>query len=144
MREIFRGTIPADLLYDPEYDMWVQPDDDGLTVRIGATAYGIHLAGKIIGFTCKPRGTTLERGRGIGTVESAKTVLAVHAPLGGELLEGNAAAEENPELLNRDPYGAGWMALVRPDDWRRDMDRLVDAKAYRRQIRRADPEAEFL
>lgn len=144
MAEHFRGAIPNDLLYDPEHDMWVQPDDDGGTVRVGATAWGIHLAGRIIGFTCKPRGARFERGRGLGTVECAKTVIAVHAPLGGELLEGNEAAEENPDLLNRDPYGAGWMALLRPDAWLRDMDRLVDAKAYRRQIRRADPEAEFL
>jgi glycine cleavage system H protein len=144
MAESFRGAIPNDLLYDPEHDMWVQPDDDGATVRVGATAWGIHLAGRIIGFTSKPRGARFERGRGLATVECAKTVIAVHAPLGGELLVGNEAAEENPDLLNRDPYGAGWMARVRPDNWLRDMDRLVDAKAYRRQIRRADPEAEFL
>lgn len=143
-REPFRGAIPGDRLYDPEHDMWVLPDEDGSTIRIGATAYGIHLAGKIIGFTSKPRGARFECGRGLGTVESAKTVIAVHAPLGGELLKGNEAAEENPDLLNLDPYGDGWMAIVRPDDWLRDMVRLVDARHYRRLIRRADPEAKFL
>jgi glycine cleavage system H protein len=144
MPESFRGAVPGDRLYDPEHDMWVLPDDDGDTVRIGATAYGIHLAGKIIAFTAKPRGARIERGRGMGTVECAKTVIAIHAPIGFELLEGNEAAEENPDLLNRDPYGAGWMALARPDDWLRDMGRLVDARTYKRHIRRADPEAEIL
>lgn len=142
-REPFHGTVPGDRLYDPEHDMWVRPEDDGDTVRIGATAYGVHLAGKIIAFTAKPHGARVENGRGMGTVECAKTVIAIHAPIGFELLESNEAVEENPDLLNRDPYGAGWMALVRPNDWLHDMGRLVDARTYKRHIRRADPEAEI-
>jgi len=144
MTEHFRGAIPHDRLYDPEHDMWVLPDDDDATVTIGATAYGLHLAGKLIGFTAKPNGASVETGRGMGVVECAKTVIAVHAPIGFDLLEGNEAAEANPDLLNRDPYGAGWMVKARPHDWPQDMGRLVDAKAYRRLIRRADPAAEFL
>jgi glycine cleavage system H protein len=140
----FRGAIPDDRLYDRETDMWVLPDDDCRTITIGATAYGLHLAGKIIGFTSKPQGSAVERDRGLGTVESAKTVIAVHAPIGCELIEANAAAEENPDLLNRDPYGIGWMVKVRPLDWLSDMGRLVAGRAYRQHIRRADPEAEFL
>jgi len=143
MSEHFRGAIPHDRLYDPEHDMWVLPDD-GATVTIGATAWGIHLAGKLIGFTSKPRGAQVDVGRSLGTVESAKTVLAVHAPIGFELVEGNEAAEENPDLINRDPYGAGWMVRARPFDLGRDIGRLVDAKHYKRFIRRADPSAEFL
>jgi glycine cleavage system H protein len=140
-RESFHGAVPGDRLYDPEHDMWVRPEDDGEAVRIGATAFGVHLAGKIIAFTAKPRGAVVETGRGMGTVECAKTIIAIHAPIGFELLAGNAAAEENPDLLNRDPYGAGWMVVVRPDDWLRDMGRLVDARSYRRHIRRIDPDA---
>jgi glycine cleavage system H protein len=141
--ESFRGTIPADLLYDCEYDMWVRPEDDG-SVTIGATAYGLYLAGKIIGFTSKPAGARIEVGRGMATVECAKTVIAVHAPLGFDLIKGNDTAEENPELLNLDPYVAGWMVHGRPHDFATEMSRLVDGKHYRRYIRRADPEAEFL
>lgn len=142
--EAFHGSIPDDRLYDPEHDMWVQPDEDDGTATIGATAYGIYLAGRIIGFTSKPRGAHVEASRGMATVECAKTVIAVHAPIGFDLLEGNEAVEENPDLLNRDPYGAGWMAKVRPHDWLRDMARLVDARAYRKRIRRANPQAVFL
>jgi len=137
----FHGLIPADRLYDPESDMWVLPDDDGDILQIGATSFGIHLAGKIIGFTSKPRGARVETGRGMATVECAKTVIAVHAPVGFELIEGNDTLEENPDLLNRDPYGAGWMARARALDWRKDIGRLVDAKHYRRRIRRVDPDA---
>ena len=144
MSDPFRGTIPHDRLYDPDHNMWVLPDDDGDIVTIGATAYGIHLAGKIIGFTTKPRGATIDAGRGMGVVECAKTVIALHAPIGFDLTEANEAAEEHPDLLNCDPYGAGWMVKARPHDWLKDIDRLVDAKAYRRLIRRADPEAEIL
>ncbi len=135
--------IPADRLYDCAHDMWVLPEDDG-TVLIGATAYGIHLAGKIIGFTCKPKGAQVECHRGMATIECAKTVIAVHAPIGFDLLEGNEAAEENPGLLNHDPYGSGWMVRVQPHDWLHDMGALVDARRYRRQVHRADPQAEFI
>lgn len=142
MTESFHGTLPSDRLYHPEHDMWVLPKDDG-TFILGATAYGVHLAGKIIGFTCKPQGASVEPGRGMATIECAKTVIAVHAPIGFDLLVGNEQAEENPGLLNSDPYGAGWMVQGKPHDWLRDMAFLVDAKHYRKQIRRAVPDAEI-
>ena len=75
----FRGAIPDGLLYDAEHDMWVKRDGD--EALIGATAYGIFRAGEIIGFTAKPSGAEVDRGRGLGTVECAKTVLAVRAPI---------------------------------------------------------------
>lgn len=141
MPETFRGAIPDDLLYDPEHDMWVRRD--GEVVVVGATAYGIFLAGEVIAFTAKPRGATVERGRGLGTIECAKTVLAVHAPVGFVLAEGNEALEQRPALANRDPYAA-WMARGRPTKWAEERTRLVDAAAYRAHVRRAEPAAEFL
>lgn len=143
-REPFQGRIPDDRLYDPEYDMWAQPDDDGQVLTIGASAWGIYLAGRIIGFTSKPKGASVDTGRGMATVECAKTVIAVHAPVGFDLLEGNETLEENPDLLNRDPYSAGWMARGQAHEWKRDIARLVDARAYKKLIRRIDPQAKFL
>jgi glycine cleavage system H protein len=140
MRETFRGPIPADLRYDTEHDMWVRRVGD--EVLVGATAYGIFLAGEVIAFTAKPRGATVERGRGLGTIECAKTVIAVHAPLGFMLIEGNEALEERPALVNRDPYAA-WMARGRPTAWDEDSARLVDAVAYRAHVLRSEPAAEF-
>ena len=141
-REVFRGNIPADRLYDSQHDMWVSYEDG--RVRIGATAFGIHLAGKIIGFTAKPLGAVIAAGRGMATVECAKTVLAVHAPLGFDLLEANEAAEVNPDILNCDPYHAGWMALGQPHDWSQASRQLVDAAAYREHVLYLEPQAEFI
>lgn len=140
MRKTFRGSIPDGLLYDREHDMWVRRVDD--EVLIGATSFGIHMAGEIIAFTSKPKGAVVERGRSLGTVECAKTVLAVHSPVGFTLVEGNEGLEERPALLNRDPYLA-WMARGRATDWASDSGFLVDAEVYREHILRIEPEAEF-
>jgi glycine cleavage system H protein len=112
-------------------------------VIIGATAFGIFLAGEIISFTAKPKGAEVERGRGLGTVECAKTVLAVHAPLSFVLTEANEVAEERADVLNRDPYLAGWMVRGRPTAWEAECARLVDAVGYRGHIRRIEPDAEI-
>lgn len=138
----FRGRIPEGLLYDTNWDMWVKRD--GEEVVIGATAYGLFLTGEILAFTPKPRGAEAAAGRGIGTVESAKTVLAIHTPVGIKLVGGNEAAEERPALINRDPYDEGWMLRGLPLDWERDRRRLVDAAGYREHVRSGDPEAQFL
>ena len=137
----FCGTVPDDRLYCPRYDMWVQRTGD--EVLIGATSFGIFLAGEIIAFTAKPKGAEVALGRGMGTVECRKTVLAVHAPISFKLLEGNETAEERPALVNRDPYGAGWMARGWATDWTAEAATLVDAAAYRRHILDLEPEATF-
>lgn len=141
-REIFRGSVPANLLYDTRYDMWVRMEGD--TVVIGATSLGIFHAGKIIAFTAKPQGAEVDNGRGLGTVECAKTVLAVHAPLSFALMQTNEAAEENPALVNDDPYGCGWMVRGRPRDWANDSALLVDAAAYRRHVLMQEPDGEIV
>jgi glycine cleavage system H protein len=138
----FTGTIPDDRLYSPRYDMWVQESAEG-EVLIGATSFGIFLAGEIIAFTAKPKGAAVEIGRGMGTVECRKTVLAVHAPISFVLLEGNDEAEERPRLVNLEPYGVGWMARARPTAWAVEKSTLVDAASYRQHILKIEPEATF-
>ena len=140
MREIFHGAVPDGLLYDTTYDMWVRRVDD--EILIGATGFGIYLAGEIIAFTAKPKGAIVERGRGLGTIECAKTVLAVHAPVGFLLAEGNEALEARPVMLNRAPYLA-WMARGKATDWASDSALLDDATAYRQHILAIEPEAVF-
>ncbi len=141
-RSPFRGAVPDGLLYDPAHDMWARREDG--EVVIGATSFGIFLAGEIIAFTGKPKGAEVERGRGLGTVECAKTVLAVHAPVSFTLLDVNEAAEERPAILNADPYRSGWMVRGRPTAWDSERGHLLDAAAYRAHVRRIEPEAEFL
>lgn len=134
----FVGSVPDDRLYDTTYDMWVQQVGD--EVLVGASSFGIHLAGKIIAFTPKPKGVTIERGRGLGTVECAKTVLAVHAPLSLTLTEGNETLEEKPGLLNADPYAA-WMVRGKALCWSAEQRFWVNAAAYRQHILSLEPEA---
>lgn len=138
----FSGSIPDDRLYCPRCDMWVQETADG-AVLIGATAFGIFLAGEIIAFTSKPQGAEVDCGRGMGTVESRKTVQALHAPISFVLLEGNETAEERPKLVNAAPYGAGWLARARPTRWAAEKPTLVDAATYRQHILKIEPEATF-
>jgi glycine cleavage system H protein len=136
----FHGAIPDDRFYDPRYDMWVQQDGD--EVLIGITTFGAFLAGEIIAFTSKPKGAEVDYGRGLGTVESAKTVLAVHSPLAFKLTEINEALEERTAPINRDPHLA-WLVRGQPRDWANDRGRLVDAAAYRAHVLSVDPEASF-
>jgi len=138
----FHGTIPDDRLYCLGHDMWVQALGNG-EVLIGATSFGIFLAGEIIAFTAKPNGAEVEIGRGMGTVECRKTVLAVHAPISFILLAGNEAAEARPKCINTVPYGDGWMVRARPTRWAGEHGTLVDAAAYRRHVLAVEPEAGF-
>jgi glycine cleavage system H protein len=137
----FHGSVPDDRLYCTRYDMWVQELGD--EVLIGASSFGVFLAGEIIAFTAKPKGAEVASGRGMATVECRKTVLAVHAPLSFKLIEGNEAAEERPALVSRSPYAEGWMARGLPTDWATDLPGLVDAAHYRRHILSIEPEATF-
>jgi glycine cleavage system H protein len=135
----FHGHVPADRLYDTRHDMWVLRDGDAIV--IGATSFGLHRARRVIGFTAKPLGAEVAIGRGLGTVESGKTVLAVHAPISFRLEQRNDEAEERPALIEHDPWGAGWMVRGTPLAWEEEVGQLVDAAGYIAHIRAVDPDA---
>lgn len=141
-RERFRGRIPEDRWYDTTNDMWVQRDGDA--VIVGATSFGLHLAGEVIGFTAKPRGAEVALGRSLGTIESAKTVIAVRSPVSFVLTDANEALEEHAGPINHDPYVAGWMARGRPTAWEQESATLVDAAGYRAHVLALAPDAEVL
>lgn len=142
--EPFHGAIPDDRLYCTHYDMWVLPQNAlGDEVLIGATSFGIFLAGEIIAFTAKPKGAAVDIGRGLGTIECRKTVLALHAPMSFILLEGNEAAEERPAIINTNPYGTGWMVRAQTTKWAEEQPALVNAAAYRRHVLGVEPGACF-
>lgn len=140
--QTFSDRLPGDLLYDPRRDMWVRPVADG-RVEIGATAFGLFLAGEVIAFTPKPNGAEIECGRGLGTIETGKTVLAVHCPLTLRLDQSNEAAEEAPALLESDPYGAGWMIRGTPVNWAIEKMQLVGAASYRIHCLSIEPAAKI-
>ena len=136
----YQGAVPDGYLYDCNYDMWVKCD--GEAVIVGITRFGVFMAGEIITFTGKPKGAIVDYGRGLGTVESAKTVLAVHSPLSLILHEVNEGLEERPAPINADPHLA-WLIRGTPADWETESQQLVDADAYRRHILSVEPEACF-
>ncbi|MGE5132404.1 MAG: glycine cleavage system protein GcvH [Gemmatimonadota bacterium] len=127
-------NLPEDLLYVVEKHVWARRDGDLVTV--GLTDVAQNMAKTIIAVTPKAAGKPVKKGRNVATVESGKWVGPVPAPVGGEIAEVNQALTATPGLLNSDPYGAGWVAKIRPDDWDTDVADLVSGpegvEAYRR------------
>jgi glycine cleavage system H protein len=127
-------NIPEDLLYVIDKHVWARRDGDLVTV--GLTDVAQHLAKSIIAVTVKKPGRALARGKSVATVESGKWVGPVPAPVSGEIAEVNAALESAPGLINSDPYGAGWVARLRPSDWDAEAADLASGpdgvQAYRR------------
>ena len=139
----FRDFLPNDRWYDVQRDMWVKQISDE-QLEIGATALGLHLAGEVIAFTPKPQGAEIDRGRGLGTMETGKTVLAIHCPVSLRMTSSNDEAEANPSLLEKFPYSAGWMVRGTTNTWAEEVKGLVDADAYRQHCRCVIPDAEVI
>ncbi len=104
---------PAGLLYSKEHE-WVKLDGDVATV--GITDYAQSSLGDIVYVELPRIGAALTQFGGIGVVESVKAVSDIFTPVGGEVTETNGAIEGDPALVNRDPYGAGWLYKVKLDD----------------------------
>lgn len=117
-------VFPPELHYLVEHDVWARFDADG-RVTVGITALGIKLSGEIYMCRAKPVGTVVEQGRAIGVVELAKAIVSVKCAVGGTVVEVNDALATTPELVHRDPYGAGWIARLAPGDAEGDRARLV-------------------
>ena len=127
-------NIPEDLFYVIDKHVWARAD--GGLVTVGMTDVAQNLAKSIIAVTPKKPGKTVARGRSIATVESAKWVGPVPAPVTGEIAEINSALASSPGLINSDPYGDGWVARLRPANWDAEAGDLASGpegvEAYRR------------
>ena len=106
-------NIPADLRYTKEHE-WVKLEGD--TATIGITDYAQGELGDIVYVEVETVGETLEPDEVFGTVEAVKTVSDLFMPLAGEVLEFNEELESDPEAVNNDPYGKGWMIKVKVSD----------------------------
>jgi glycine cleavage system H protein len=118
--------IPADLRYTKEHE-WVRVEGDVATV--GITAHAADQLGDIVFVELPAPGTALAQFATFGVVESVKAVSDLFAPVGGEVVEANGALASTPEVVNSDPYGAGWMLRIRLAD-RAQVDALLDPAAY--------------
>ena len=118
--------IPSDLRYTKEHE-WVRVEGDVATV--GITQHAADQLGDIVFVELPEPGKRLEQFATFGVVESVKAVSDLFAPVAGEVLEGNAGLATTPEIVNSDPYGAGWMLRVRLSD-PAQLGQLLDPAAY--------------
>ncbi len=123
-------NYPTNVKYTNEHE-WIRLD--GEEAYIGITDYAQEQLGDIVFVDITTEGETLEKGETFGTIEVVKTVSDLFMPIGGEVLEINPELEEHPELVNQDPYGAGWLIKIKPTDTT-EMDDLLDAEAYKQII----------
>jgi glycine cleavage system H protein len=114
---VVRGCeMPDDLLYDVDNHIWLKELDDG-NVRIGMTTVATAMAGQLVAFTPKKVGRAVQAGKSCATVESGKWVGPAKSAAGGEVVAVNDELVAKPGLANDDPYGAGWMVVIKPEDW---------------------------
>lgn len=117
-------NLPDDLYYHVDDNVWARIEADGV-VTLGMTSYACALAGQLVAATPKKIGKQIEKSKTVCTVESGKWVGPVKAPVGGELIEINEAVSAKPGLVNEDPYGAGWMAKIKPAHWAEESKSLI-------------------
>lgn len=120
-------NVPAELKYTKEHE-WIRVEGDEAV--IGITDYAQSQLGDIVFVECETVGDNLEAGDTFGTVEAVKTVSDLYMPVGGEVLEFNEELEGEPELVNKDPYGKGWIIRVKLGD-KAEIDGLLTADAYK-------------
>ena len=123
-------TIPQDLKYTKEHE-WVRVEGD--IAYIGVTDYAQDQLGDVVFVDVPTVGETLEEGDVFGTIEVVKTVSDLFLPLSGEVVELNEELEESPDLVNKDPYGKGWIIKIKPADLSQ-MEDLLDAAGYKEII----------
>ncbi len=119
-------NIPANLKYTKEHE-WIAID--GEVATIGITDFAQSELGDIVYVEIETVGESLSKDEVFGSVEAVKTVSDLFMPVSGEILEFNGELESNPEAVNKDPYGSGWMIKVQVSDMS-ELDGLMDAAAY--------------
>ena len=116
--------FPAELHYLVAHQVWARLHDDG-SATVGITALDIRLSGEIYMCRPKPVGSVVEQGRSVAVVELAKSIVSVKSAVSGTVLAVNPVLAHAPELVHADPYGQGWLALVRLSDWPADCRSLI-------------------
>jgi glycine cleavage system H protein len=121
---------PDDLKYHPEHD-WARIDGDEAT--LGITWFAQDALGELVHYEAPEVGATVSKDASYGEVESVKAVSDIVSPLSGEVLEVNGRAVDEPEIVNEDPYGEGWLIRIRMSD-PGEVESLMDAEAYKAHV----------
>jgi glycine cleavage system H protein len=122
---------PDELRYTKEHE-WAAAEN-GDRVRVGITDFAQDALGDVVYVDVPVEGTEVRAGEPFGEVESTKSVSDIYSPVSGKVAQRNAALGDTPELVNRDPYGQGWMVVIEMTD-AGELDGLMDANAYRRLV----------
>ncbi len=124
-----RYQLPPELYYERQTRLW-----EGEIATIGLSELALESFGDIVYISTGEAGKTVERGQGIGSIEAAKMVDNLVAPISGQILAFNEEVQRNPGLINADPYGDGWLIKIRPSAWERDAADLVHGPALERWL----------
>lgn len=126
------SSIPKDLRYTKDHE-WVRESADPQVVEVGITDYAQGELGDVV-FVELPKGSASFKQRDtFGTIEAVKAVSDLYSPLAGTIIETNQALEQDPALVNRDPYGKGWMIKLRVQD-PKELEGLLRADAYAKHV----------
>jgi glycine cleavage system H protein len=124
----FQGyNIPEDLLYTKEHE-WAK--EEGAAVRVGITDYAAKTLNDVVYVTSPKPNEKVEQFKSMGTVESIKAVSEIYSPVSGTVVKVNIQLDSHPELVNKSPYGDGWLIEVKPTNYASEKKSLLDAKAY--------------
>jgi glycine cleavage system H protein len=122
MPKVNGNDFPDDLLYHRDH-MWIKIE--GEQVRVGYNDWAQEAAGKLVSIKTRRAGSQVKQGKTLGSVESGKWVGPLRSPISGEVLEINEEVLETPELINQDPYGDGWVAIINPDNLEEEKETLI-------------------
>ncbi len=128
------ANVPKDLRYTREHE-WAKLEGD--RARVGITAYAQEQLGDVVFVELPKVGAKVTASKGFGVVESVKAVSDLFAPVSGEIVEINAALPQKPETVNQDPYGGGWMIVVKLAN-KADWDQLLTAQQYEELLAQGD------
>jgi glycine cleavage system H protein len=120
------SSFPTDLHYTHDHE-WLRPA--GAAWRVGITQFAVDQLGDITLVDLPKEGDLVTKGQRFGTIESVKSVSDLYAPVSGRITASNPALKDSPELVNGEPYGAGWMVELEPTD-KAEIDELLTADAY--------------
>jgi glycine cleavage system H protein len=124
-------NFPDELKYTREHE-WVMVNGDG-TVTVGITDFAQGELGDIVFVELEPEGFEFDQDEVFGTVEAVKTVSELYAPVSGEIIEINTDLEDDPEIVNNDPYGNGWIVKIKLSD-ASELDDLLSVADYKELV----------
>jgi len=124
----FVFEVPTDRYYSEE-GMWVLPEGEG-RVRVGLSDFVQQRSGDVAFAEIKPEGTVLNAGDEVAVVETIKVDVYFASPVTGVVTTVNPAMDVEPEVINHDPYGEGWLALIDTEDWEAAQEKLLDPEGY--------------